>query len=175
MDQTNLQYPPFVTQRLTLRELTLEDAGVVYRHFADHRVTEWMDIEPCKDVLEAEEIIRYHLEDTGTRWGIFLQSNAELIGTCGFHYWRKENQSIVEIGFDLAVDHQGKGYMWEALQPIIAFGFTSMKVDMIDATVEVGNERSIRLLHKLGFEQAKELQNNLYYYSLTQTKSINES
>lgn len=45
------------TKRLYLRELTLNDAYAVYKHFSDSQVTRYMDIEPCKSLAEAEEII----------------------------------------------------------------------------------------------------------------------
>lgn len=144
-DKHNLiTYPAFVTERLSLRELTLEDAEEVYRHFADEGVTRWMDIEPCKDRQEAEEIIRYHVEDTGTRWGIYLRLNRQFIGTCGFHYWRMGKESIVEIGFDLGIAFQGQGFMREALQPIIDFGFTSMGVDAPSNHLDYSNIYSRR-------------------------------
>ncbi|AWV33655.1 hypothetical protein MHH60_00850 [Paenibacillus sp. FSL H7-0716] len=40
-----------------------------------------MDIEPCKDLVEAEEIIQYHLEDLGCRWGMFENAKNEFVGT----------------------------------------------------------------------------------------------
>jgi ribosomal-protein-alanine N-acetyltransferase len=49
------------TERLWLRILTLEDNTAVFAHFADEEVTRYMDITPCRDMSEAEEIIRFHL------------------------------------------------------------------------------------------------------------------
>ncbi|WP_193723164.1 hypothetical protein [Paenibacillus sp. P13VS] len=51
-------FPDIVTDRLKLVVLTLD---------------------------EAEDIIRFHLEDTGCRWGIFSKTDAKLIGTRGFY------------------------------------------------------------------------------------------
>lgn len=65
------QYPDLETDRLYLRLLTLDDAIDVFKHFADPNITRLMDIEPCKELKEAEEIIRYHLEDSGCRWGLY--------------------------------------------------------------------------------------------------------
>lgn len=38
-----------------------------------------MDISPCKDREETEEIIKFHIEDTGCRWSIVSKSDAEII------------------------------------------------------------------------------------------------
>ncbi len=37
---------------------------------------------------------------------------------------------------------------------------------MIDATVESGNEKSIKLMTKIGFERALEVRDNLIYFYL---------
>ncbi|WP_409272757.1 GNAT family N-acetyltransferase [Neobacillus sp. SCS-31] len=61
-----MRYPIFETERLQLRELTLDDTEEVLRHFSDPLVVEFMDIEVCKSREEAAEIISFHLHDAGT-------------------------------------------------------------------------------------------------------------
>lgn len=165
-----IKYPVLETSRTILRELTLDDAESVYKHFSDRNVTQFMDIEPCKNVDEAKEIINFHIEDTGCRWGLFNKTDDNLIGTCGFHCWVKGNDSKAEIGFDLAKSYWGQGLMQEALVPVITFGFDVMKLHMIYATVEEENERSQRLLEKLNFIRETELKDNLIYYVLLKGK-----
>jgi [ribosomal protein S5]-alanine N-acetyltransferase len=158
-------YPSLETERLILRILTLEDVKEVYLHFSDENITKYMDIEPCKDETEAREIIQFHLDDIGCRWGIFLKESGQFIGTGGFHYLRNQNNQLIgEVGFDLAKSHWGKGLMQEVMKAIIRFGFEEMKLDVIDATVEPENERSLALMHRLGFTRAAELQGNLAYF-----------
>jgi [ribosomal protein S5]-alanine N-acetyltransferase len=159
------QYPTLQTERLFLIILTLEHIKEVFRHFSDKDITEFMDIEPCKDLKEAEEIIQYHLDDIGCRWGLFIKEDDQFIGTCGFHYFRKNSDEMTaEVGFDLAKTHWGKGYMREVMETVIEFGFSEMGLAKIDATVEPGNERSLALMRRLGFTQAEELQDNLVYF-----------
>ncbi|RAV07558.1 GNAT family N-acetyltransferase, partial [Paenibacillus contaminans] len=117
MSNLNFIFPDIETDRLKLAILNLDDTDAVFNHFSDENVTRFMDISPCKDRDEAKEIIRFHLEDTGCRWGIFSKSNAEFIGTCGFHCWFQGEQPRAEIGFDLARGYWGKGIMQEALKP----------------------------------------------------------
>ncbi|MDX8362733.1 GNAT family N-acetyltransferase [Cytobacillus sp. IB215316] len=164
---SNLEFTPLETKNLYLKLLTLDDAAEVYKHFRDENITRYMDIEPCKDLKEAKEIIQFHIDDSGCRWGIYTKSNNEFVGTCGFHYLRQShNILIAEIGFDLSSDYWGKGIMFEVLQEIIKYGFEYMKLDVIDATVEQQNERSQRLMNKLGFIKVPKLQDNLIYFYL---------
>ncbi|MBY0098165.1 GNAT family N-acetyltransferase [Mesobacillus maritimus] len=161
------EYPTLETERTILRILTKEDAKEVFMHFSDPIVTRFMDIEPCKDLKEAEEIIHYHEEDLGCRWGIVERSHGIFIGTIGFHYLRHNDEELIgEIGFDLSKSHWGKGYMTEVIKEIISFGFTTMGLDTIDASVETNNQKSIKILETFGFKRDVELRDQLSYYSL---------
>ncbi|WP_308639787.1 GNAT family N-acetyltransferase [Paenibacillus silvisoli] len=145
-------YPMLETERLYLRELTLDDADAVYLHFSHPEVTRFMDIEACRNRKEAEEIIAFHVADSGCRYGIFSKAANELIGTCGYHCWSTEQGvSKAEIGFDLSPSYWGKGYMQEAIRPLLQVGFGLMKLDMIEATCDPGNVPSQRLLTRMGF------------------------
>ena len=155
------------TERTRLRLLTLDDAEAVYNYFSDPEVTKFMDIEPCKDLKDAEDIIRYHLDDDGCRWGLFDKTTELLMGTVGFHCLRKtENIFMAEIGYDLSMEYWGKGFMTEALTTVISFGFNQWGFDVIDATVEPENQRSINVLKKLGFVNAMDLNDHLFYFYL---------
>ncbi|WP_127491137.1 GNAT family N-acetyltransferase [Paenibacillus glycanilyticus] len=166
MTNPNFIFPDLETEKLKLKILTLEDTDSVFKHFSDEDVTKFMDITPCKNREEATEIIRFHIDDTGCRWGIYSKSGAEFLGTCGFHCWFQGEESKAEIGFDLAREHWGKGIMNEALMPVIDFGFIQMNLDIIDATVEQENDRSINLLQKLNFKRERELRDQLIYFYL---------
>lgn len=160
-----IEFPLLETKRINLRILTLQDTEEVFKHFSDKDVTRFMDIEPCEDLEEAEQIIRYHLEDSGCRWGLFDKYHNNFIGTCGFHYLRRTNDNfIAEVGFDLSKLYWGKGLMLEAMKAVIEFGFRKMSLDIIDATVEPENERSVNLMRTLGFKQESELRDNLIYF-----------
>lgn len=156
------QYPTIQTERIKLEVLDLCDAEAIYEHFKDENVTRFMDIEPCKDIAEAEEIIRFHLEDTGCRWGLFDQDHM-LLGTCGYHCWYMDDKRA-EIGFDLSKAYWGQGYMVEAMEPVIRFGFEQMGLNKIEATVDPQNSRSINLLKKLGFIEDGYVDNLIYFY-----------
>ncbi|TVX93242.1 GNAT family N-acetyltransferase [Paenibacillus agilis] len=163
-----LYFPQLETKRLILRELTLADVDGVFKHFSDPEVTRFMDIEPCKDIKEAEEIIQFHIDDTGCRYGLFSKVSGEFIGTCGFHCWVQGEESIAEIGFDLSPRFWGQGYMQEALVELVKVGSEVMKLDMIEATVEVENVRSQKLLGKMNFVKHEELKDGLAYYTFQQ-------
>lgn len=170
LNSINVVFPDLETERMNLRILTLEDSKEVHQHFADCHVTKFMDIEPCKDINEAEEIIRYHQEDSGCRWGLIDKGEGNFLGTIGFHYIRWNQVVTAEIGFDLSKAHWGKGFMTEAMKEVMAFGFLEAGFDAIDATVEPENGKSLQLLRKLGFHEEKEPKDGLIYFYIEKEK-----
>jgi len=168
-----MKYPEIETERLFVRELTLEDVEAVFSHFSIPEVTRFMDIEVCKDLKEAEEIISFHIDDSGCRYGLFSKENKELIGTCGFHCWSTEDdETKAEIGFDLSPRYWGRGLMQEALKEIIQIGFELMKLDYIEATTEIENHQSQKLLKKMKFNQENGMKDNLLYFTLRDSNAI---
>ena len=157
------------TDRLILRNICADDTDFIFHHFSDSRVTQYlMDEPPVSNFDEAKSIVEYYLNPerkNHNRWIIVRKLDQRPIGTCGFHKWEKAHLRA-EIGYDLAADCWGQGFMNEALRVVIGYGFTRMKLNRIDALVYVGNFRSIVLLQKMGFRQEGILRE---YYQLYDT------
>lgn len=150
-------FPRLETPRLALRRLTQEDAPDVFHLFSDERVAKNMDIDTLTDIEQARQLIRdldtrYH-HDTGIRWGISLKGSRQVIGTAGINHWVHALGSRGEIGYDLLPDFWGQGLMPEALRPILHYGYTDLGLHRIEAMVNPNNERSMRVLIKLGFQR----------------------
>ncbi len=163
-------FPKIETERLFLRTLTLEDAESVAEHFSDIEVSHFVDIGPNES---AEDIITFHINDTGCRWGIFLKEKPiKLIGTCGYHCWlRNEKKPEAEIGFDLSKSYWGKGYMKEAMVPLITFCFNVMGLSNINTFIHTENIRSKKFIKKLGFLRTDEIKDTHHKYILNKIDS----
>ena len=166
-------FPKIETERLFLRTLAIEDTEAVAEHFFDIEVSRFVDIGPSE---RAEDIISFHMNDTGCRWGIFLKEKQnKLIGTCGYHCWlRNEKVPEAEIGFDLSKSCWGKGYMKEAMVPVITFGFNIMELSNINAFIHTENIRSKKFIKKLGFQLTDENKDSLHKYTLNKIDSGTE-
>jgi len=55
-----------------------------------------------------------------------------------------------DLGFALDSDYQGRGYMTEAVRRVIRMGFDQLGLRRIWATADVRNERSWRLMERVG-------------------------
>jgi len=73
------------------------------------------------------------------------------IGECGFHTWAA-SYNRAEVFYNMRDDiHKRKGYTTEALEVVLKYGFTDLKLHRIEALIADENEPSKRLLLRYGF------------------------
>lgn len=160
LSQTDIQFPMLTTDRLFLREFSLEDAPAVFDILRREDVGAYLEIEPITTLNQAEERVRGRMglfkDKLGVRWAITLRSApARLIGSCGYFSVRR-GTATVETGYELHPDYWRQGLITEALQAMIRYSFSDqalMPVHRIEALVVPENIPSIRVLEKLGFAQ----------------------
>jgi ribosomal-protein-alanine N-acetyltransferase len=154
MDSVFATFPEIETERLLLREILPEDAEAVYNILAHEEVTRFYDLATYTDREQAAELIDFFDEsfelERAIRWGIARRADDTLIGTCGY-VWLRTFRG--EIGYELHPDYWGQGYMREALDAILDFGFSELGLNRIEALVMVENSRSAKLLRALGFQE----------------------
>ncbi|HHY09560.1 MAG TPA: GNAT family N-acetyltransferase [Firmicutes bacterium] len=147
------QFPVLETERLVLRELRYEDGPDICAYF-NAEVANFYDWWPAT-VAEGRGFVRYfksgYKEEQSIRWGITVKPHDRVVGSSGFSDF--DHFSRAELGYELAREYWGQGIMTEVLQVLIPFGFNSLKLHRIQATVVPGNTASIHLLEKFGFEK----------------------
>ncbi len=57
------------------------------------------------------------------------------------------------LGYWMDVDHQGKGLVTEAIEAVLAFAFGPAGLHRIQAAIMPRNEKSLRVIEKLGFRR----------------------
>ena len=98
-----------------------------------------------KEVLPKENV-NFQIFD------LIEKKNKIVIGSCGFHNWIK-NHERSEIGYEIHKQYQNQGYMSEAIEKVINYGFQEMNLNRIEALIDPMNENSIRIITKYGFKQ----------------------
>lgn len=74
-----------------------------------------------------------------------------IVGTCNYTNIVRGAFHACHLGYQVAREHEGQGMMAEALRQTNAFVFQRMRVHRIMANFRPENERSRRLLQRLGF------------------------
>lgn len=74
-----------------------------------------------------------------------------IIGKVNFHQMQRGVSQSCVLGYSLAEQTQGKGYMTEALKAAITYLFTDQNFHRITANYMPRNQRSANVLRRLGF------------------------
>lgn len=152
------QPPVFHTARLTLRPVEEGDVPAYQKYFVDYNVIRTLSAivpwpYPADGVLQyvRTQILPHQGKDKWV-WAITLKEKPEeLIGVVDL--WRKgkpENR-----GFWLAHKHWGKGYMTEAVKPVMDYAFDVLGFEKLIFANAVGNPRSARVKEKTGAKLIK--------------------
>lgn len=83
---------------------------------------------------------------------IFLREG-DLIGGININNISRGAAQFASLGYWLDEKSQGKGYMAEALQLVLNYGFSELKLHRFNAGCLAHNERSKNLLKKCGFRE----------------------
>lgn len=89
-----------------------------------------------------------------SNWAIFLKETDKAIGSIGVMRWERECR-LAEIGFILDHRFRNRGFMTEACQAVVAFGFEGMQLKTIEARSFPHNLASIRVFEKIGMKKEK--------------------
>lgn len=93
--------------------------------------------------------------DSGLRFVLVLGNDptGPVIGECNFSNFVRGAFQACHLGYSIGREHEGKGYMTEALRATIAHVFGELDLHRVMANYRPENERSARLLARLGFVQ----------------------
>ena len=146
------EVPKFETKRLLLKKLELSMAKDYQKRFAHWNILQYLSHAPWPYPKDgAREWIKNTVIPKQGKgfwfWGIFLKENPEKLIGC-IHLQREGNPS--NRGFWLAHEHWGKGFMSEAVLPILNFAFSTLKFKKLVFAHAVQNKASRRIKEKTG-------------------------
>lgn len=117
-----------------------------------------MDRLPDFYTIEAQHnrILEYQenwSKDQEYQFGIFQSEDDCLVGTIQLFQVTRGSRQSAFIGCFLDKKHNGKGYATEAVELLIPYAFSQLKLHRIEAGVMPHNKASIRVLEKAGFHK----------------------
>ncbi|GAB1047593.1 GNAT family N-acetyltransferase [Shewanella algae] len=151
---SSLFAPTLETSRLRLRPLQVQDADALLAIFSDPEVMKYWNTAPWTHSSDALDFISAAKQgmtrQEGITLGIFQRDTCELLGKCMLFSYDSGSKRA-EIGFGLGKAAWGKGYIQEAGEALIDYGFNTLKLRRIEAEIDPGNNASAKALDKLGF------------------------
>lgn len=103
-------------------------------------------------LAECERAVEDYQDGAVARWVLRLRAApAQVIGRINFTQIARGPFQSCMLGYAIDAAHEGQGLMREALEAAIAHAFTVLRLHRIQANYVPENERSGRLLERLGF------------------------
>lgn len=159
IDMNSATFPILKTERLTLRQLSIDDKQDIFALRSDPKINEFLGRKICETSEEAISFINKVndniKEGNSFYWAITLTGSNTLVGTICLFDFSTENDSC-EIGYELMTKFQGQGIMTEAIQAVIDYVFHTLKLEKILAVTHYKNQSSTNLLLKFNFTKSIE-------------------
>jgi RimJ/RimL family protein N-acetyltransferase len=143
------------TERLRLRQLSLDDAAFILELLNQPSYVRFIGDRGVRTADDAERYIAQGPMESYRRfgfglWMVEMKEGHLPVGLCGLI--RREELDDIDIGFAFPPQFWGQGFATEAARAVMAYGRETLKLKRIVAIVSPDNERSIKLLEKLGLE-----------------------
>jgi RimJ/RimL family protein N-acetyltransferase len=171
------------TERILLREFTLEDCEAVFEFSMNKEVQKYTGDITLQTVNQAKDIIKnvwfsdYKKYGYG-RWAVVYKPVNKVIGFAGLKYLPELDET--DIGYRFLPEYWGKGIATEVSKEIIKYGFEVLKLKKIIGITMTNNIASSKVLEKIGLGFYKydsykgEDENEKYnWYKITKDKYFN--
>ena len=141
------------TERLRLREMTLEDAPFILellnepafiQNIADKGVR---TLEDARGYLEKGPMASYAKHGFGL-FAVDLKASGEPIGICGLV--KRDGLDDVDVGYAFLERHWSRGYAVEAAAATVEYGLKKVGLKRVVAITAPDNQGSIRVLERIG-------------------------
>jgi [ribosomal protein S5]-alanine N-acetyltransferase len=142
---------PLETDRLTIRAFTLADEAPMQRMYADPLVMLHIDTRGEDPSRWVAAYVRHQREFGYGFWAIEERATGELIGEAGLAPLDGRGPDL-ELGYLLRRDRWGLGLATEAAAACRDAAFQQLRVGELMAIVDIGNDASLRVAQKVGFE-----------------------
>lgn len=146
---------------LTIRRPRLQDCRDLFEFLSLSEVARYQLWEPWSyEQVEAAvaEQTRIASRDPGSTLQLVVEREQRVIGDCQLAISVDARQA--EIGYSFHPQYSGKGYATRAVTMVLGIAFIHLGVHRICAMTDPNNERSIRLLERIGMRREGHLLQN---------------
>jgi len=157
------------TDRLVIRDWSVDDAEAAQRIYGSTEVTHWLtpamdrinDVAAMRSVLHAWQEAQPNLLPPRGRWAVERRDNGQVVGGLGIRLLPPYEEDL-ELSWQLHPDAWGQGYATEASRALIRWAFTQ-DADELFAVSRPNNVRAVATAKRLGMQWVGE---TTKYYNL---------
>ena len=140
------------TERLALRELTLDDFSATSEIVCDEQTMQaWNGAWSEDENLESlQRQMRGYREDGFGRWAVELKETGKVIGICGLQWCDTDRDKVLEIGYLFNRAYWHNGYAAEAAIACRQYAFEKLGYDEVYSLVRDTNIASMNVAIRNG-------------------------
>ena len=137
-----------------LRPLRRSDAAPLDRILRDAQVTRMLPLRVRRESGRewVDRVLREQRRGDGCTYAVLAKEAPDVTGQIRFVNWSRVERHA-EIGCWIGRRYWGRGLASDAVRLLCRYGFGSLGLHRIEATVVVGNRRSLRMLDSVGFRR----------------------
>lgn len=139
----------FETDRLILRNYTMDDVSAVHEYFSDEEVMRYESSWPMTLDEVTEMLSRW--KDMDNRMAVVLKKTGELIGTVGYWIETEGEETDYSLDYDFNRRFWHRGYATEAAKEVVRHLIEDLHVKKIWGDCDDRNTASAKLFERLGF------------------------
>jgi len=149
-------FPQLFTDRLHLRKIHIDDIQSLVKYANNRKVSDHILNIP-HPYQEPDAVFRIRYVNEGFKkssryiFAIILKETEEFIGEISLHL--DDKNRMAQLAYWIGEPFWKNGFVTEAIQAILIFGFEKLDLDLIFATCDEENIASIRVLEKNGFQK----------------------
>ena len=147
------------TERLALREFTLDDVDAVFAIIGDAETMKYYPRRFSRDdaVDWVRKILERYRGDGFSLYAVTLQGSRDVIGDCGLMRQEVEGDSLIEVGYHFRRDCWGRGYATEAAKHCMAYAFRHLGAPKVVSLIRPQNVPSRRVAERNGMTVEREV------------------
>lgn len=92
-------------------------------------------------------------EDDYYQFGVFEKKTGTLIGSIDFDVYVRSTHQFANFGYVIYNQYWGKGYGQESAAAGLKIGFKQLKLNRLEAAINLDNRKSIRLVKAIGMKR----------------------
>jgi RimJ/RimL family protein N-acetyltransferase len=143
------------TERLILSEVTINDLEKIHQLHLIPEVDEFNTLGIPESISDTEKFLKPIIESQNNiprgsyMLKVMIKKTKEFIGVAGFSL-SNDKFRLGEIYYKLNPQYWGNGYATELAKGLVILGFEKFNLHKVEAGVATKNEKSIRVLEKIG-------------------------
>lgn len=137
-----------------IRDLAIEDASSIAQYADNRKIAMWLrDRFPYPYTAADANNFLAAVTRQDPRTVFAIATQREVIGGIGLEFRDDVHRFTAELGYWLGEPFWGRGIMTEAVRRFTEWAFENLEVHRIYASIFDGNDASVRVLEKAGFQR----------------------